>query len=231
MNEPTLLGKDITIGRNVTFGQNVIIYDGVEIGDDVTVEHNAIIGYDRITHLRHDFEFPPKPWTTRLGNNVLVRPNAIIYKHCKIGDFSQICSGVVMREFTELGNHSYLGNGTCVEGYTRIGNYTGVHTQVHVTAKVIIEDKVFIAPLTVISNGFTINWQRPHVHSEEMGAKIRRGARIAIGVKTLPGVEIGREALIGAGALVTKDVPPFKIAIGVPARIVGDVPESERLRD
>lgn len=231
MGEPNLLGHDIKIGRNVTFGQNVIIYDGVEIGDGCAIEHNAIIGYDRITHLRKDYEFPPKPWTTRLGNNVLVRPNAIIYKHCKVGDHSQICSGVVMREFTEIGHHSYLGNQTCVEGYTKIGNHTGVHTQVHVTAKVIIEDKVFIAPLTVISNGFTINWQRPHVPSEEIGARIRRGARIAIGVKTLPGVEIGQEALIGAGALVTKDVPPFKIAIGVPARVVGDVPESERLRD
>ena len=231
MTEARLLGKNISLGRNVRFGDNVIVYDNVEIGDDVTVEHNSIIGYDNLTNLREEVKDLERPFVTKIGNDVLVRPCSIVYTGCKIGDDSRVCSHVIMREFTELGTNSYLGNGVKVEGYTRIGNETGIETQVHITAKALIEDKAFIAAMSVLANGRTISWARPHVPTVEEGPKIRRGARIAIGVKVLPGIEIGREALIGAGAVVTKDVPPFKIAMGVPARVVGDVPEEERLRE
>jgi acetyltransferase-like isoleucine patch superfamily enzyme len=229
-NEPVKLGENISIGKNVKFGRNVILYDNVEIGDGSVIEHNCILGYDNLTHLRKDLEVE-RPWKTLIGEDVLFRPNSIAYAGCTIGNNTRISGGVVMREFTEIGSHSYLGNGTVVEGYTKIGNHVGIHTQVHITAKVLIEDKVFIAPLTVLSNGFRITWQRPHLDTKEEGAKIRFGARIAIGVCTLPGIEIGREAMVGVGAVVTKDVPPFKIVVGVPAKVVGDVPEEERIRE
>jgi acetyltransferase-like isoleucine patch superfamily enzyme len=214
-NEPVKLGENISIGKNVKFGRNVILYDNVEIGDGSVIEHNCILGYDNLTHLRKDFEVE-KPWKTLIGEDVLFRPNSIAYAGCRIGNNTRISGGVVMREFTEIGSHSYLGNGTVVEGYTKIGNHVGIHTQVHITAKVLIEDKVFIAPLTVLSNGFRITWQRPHLDTKEEGA---------------PGIEIGREAMVGVGAVVTKDVPPFKIVVGVPAKVVGDVPEEERIRE
>ena len=231
MEEPQLLGSNISVGKNVRFGRNVIVYDNVDIGDDVTIEHNSIVGYDNLTNLREEARELDRPFLTRIGNGALIRPNSIVYTGCKLGDRSRVCSHVVMREFTELGDNSYLGNGTKVEGYSKIGNDTGIETQVHITAKALIEDKVFIATMTVLANGYTISWARPHVPTIEEGPTIRKGARIAIGVKILPGVEIGREAMIGAGAVVTKDIPPFKIALGVPAKVVGDVPEEERLRE
>ncbi|MHA1961656.1 MAG: DapH/DapD/GlmU-related protein [Candidatus Thorarchaeota archaeon] len=231
MTKAKLLGENISIGKNVKFGKNVIVYDNVEIGNDVIVEHNSIIGYDNLTNLREEVRNLERPYLTRVGDNVLIRPSSIIYAGCSIGDCGRICSHVIMREFTELGENSYLGNGTKVEGYTKIGNNTAIETQVHITAKALIEDKVFIATMTVLANGMTMNWSRPHIPTVEEGPRIRKGARIAIGVKILPGVEIGREALIGAGAVVTKDVPPFKIALGVPARVVGEVPEEERLKE
>jgi acetyltransferase-like isoleucine patch superfamily enzyme len=231
MTEARLLGSNISLGRNVAFGENVIIYDNVEIGDDVTIEHNSIVGYDNLTNLREEVKDLERPFLTKIGNGVLIRPNSIVYTGCTIANDSRVCSHVIMREFTELGRNSYLGNGVKVEGYSKIGNETGVETQVHVTAKALIEDKVFIAAMSVLANGQTITWARPHVPTFEEGPKIRKGARIAIGVKILPGIEIGREALIGAGAVVTKDIPSFKIAVGVPARVVGEVPEEERLRE
>lgn len=230
-NEPVKLGENISIGNNVKFGRNVIVYDNVEIGDDAIIEHNCILGYDNLTHLRKDYEKAKRPYRTNIGENVLVRPNSTIYAGCEIGNDTKISSGVVMREFTEIGSHSYLGNGTVVEGYTKIGNHVGITTQVHITAKALVEDKVFIASLAVLANGFTITWQRPHLVTKEEGPKIRFGARIAIGVCVLPGVEIGREAMIGVGAVVTKDVPPYKIVVGVPARVVGEVPEEERIKE
>jgi acetyltransferase-like isoleucine patch superfamily enzyme len=231
MAEASMLGENISIGKNVKFGKNVIVYDNVDFGDNVTIEHNSILGYDNLTNLREEAKEFKKPFLTKIGDNVLVRPNSIVYAGCKVGNHSRICSHVIMREFTELGDDSYLGNGTKVEGYSKIGSETGIETQVHITAKALIEDKVFIATMTVLANGYTISWARPHVPTVEDGPIIRKGARIAIGVKILPGVEIGREALIGAGSVVTRDVPPFKIALGVPAKVVGDVPEEERLRE
>lgn len=225
--EPTILGENEKIGENVKFGMNVIIYDNVEIGDNTEIEHNCIIGYNHLTHLWS--EYSDKPQITKIGSNVLVRPNSIIYTGCELGDYVNIGSNVVMREFTKMGEHSYLGNGTVTEGYTEIGKHTAIHSLCHITQALKIEDYVFIATCVSTANGKKIGWHRD-IGSGPQGATIERGARIGVGVVLLPAIRIGRESSIAAGAVVTKDIPAFKIAVGVPARVVGDVPEEERLK-
>jgi len=66
-------------------------------------------------------------------------------------------------------------------------------------------------------------------HAEMRGPTIRRGARIGGGAILCPGIEIGAEAFVGAGAVVTKDVPPRALVVGNPARVLREVPESELL--
>lgn len=228
MEEVTRLGENIKIGENVKFGMNVIIYDNVEIGDGTNIEHNCIIGYDNLTHPRP--EYADRPLVTRIGNNVLIRPNTIIYTGCELGDNVNIGSNVVMREFTRMGEHSYLGNGTISEGYTEIGKHTAIHSLCHITQELKIGDYVFVATCVGTANGRRITWSRD-IEGSPQGATIERGARIGVGVVLNPAVRIGQEAFIGSGAVVTKDVPAFKVAVGVPARIIGDVPEEERLKN
>ena len=157
--------------------------------------------------------------TARVGNFVTIEEGCVIGEGCFIGN------NCVLRPFTYIGNRTVVGHGTVFEGSCRIGEDCLIHAQVHITRGVIIEDKVFIAPMTCLANDKHMahmrgNWiPQPPI--------IRRGARIGIGCSILPGVEIGANSVIGAGAVIAKNVPEGKMVLGVPGKIIGDVPRGE----
>jgi UDP-2-acetamido-3-amino-2,3-dideoxy-glucuronate N-acetyltransferase len=167
-------------------------------------------------------------YDTRFGKNVRLGEGVVIEGDCSIGDNCVIGHYVILRPGTKIGNDCTMGHHTVFEGDCDIGNRVLIHAQCHITKDVIIEDDVFIAPFFCGANTMRIKHGRDYPLVIN-GYRIRRAARIAIGVLVLPGVEIGENALIGAGALVTKDVPAGEIWVGVPARKVGDVPEDEIL--
>jgi acetyltransferase-like isoleucine patch superfamily enzyme len=186
-------------GKNVKIGKDVEIFPNVWIGD------NCVI-----------------------GDNTTIQWGAFIEHDCQIGHNCRIGTNVVLRRNTKIGDYSVFGSLSASEGNNWIGNYTTIHTQVHITDNTIIEDYVFIAPLYVGANTQRIQHQKPWIPLVKEGPHIQFGARIGVAVTVLPKVNIGREALIGAGAVVTKDVPDFAIVFGSPARIQGTVPEEDR---
>ena len=112
---------------------------------------------------------------------------------------------------------------------TIIGNNVSIETQSHITGKMIIEDYVFVGGFVGTTNDRRMLWRREG-HGEFLkGPTLKLGCRIGSGVILLPGVSIGREAMIDAGAVITKDIPPYKIVLGVPGKIVDEVPNEERL--
>jgi len=221
-----ILGKNVNIGENVKFGKNVILYDNIEIGNNIAIEDNVILGYNHLTHLRP--EFKDKPLTLKIGEGALIRPNSIIYAGCSIGSQSMINQSVVLREFTEIGHHSSIGNLCMCEGYTKIGEYTTVHSQTHLTAKMVIEDYVFIGPNVTTANGYRVSYFR-EIPKEEKGPHIKWGAIIGAHAMILPGITIGKESIVASGSVVTKDVPDLKVVMGIPARVVRDVKDDERI--
>ena len=160
----------------------------------------------------------------------IIQDYAIVEKGCVIGRSSRIGYHAVLRRGTKIGDHSTFGTHSVSEGNNSIGSYTTIHSQNHITEGVIIEDHVFVAPFFVGANTPKIvhNRNYPLVLNPY---KIKFGARIGIAVTVLPGVMIGREALVGAGSLVTSDVPDFSVVFGRPARVVRQVSEDERLRE
>lgn len=126
------------ICENVKIGKNVVIYDGVEISDDAVIEHNVVFGCNNLGYLRHAYQ--DKSSVTKIGKNVLIRPNSVIYAGSSIGEYSMINQNVVLRDFTEIGHHSSNGSLCICKGYTKMCNYTTIHIQVHLTAKMVIED-------------------------------------------------------------------------------------------
>ena len=224
-----LLGSNVTIGDGVVFGANVVVCDDTEIGDGCYIQDGAVLG--KVPSLSPSStarrgELPP----LRLGAGCVVSTGAIVYRGVTLGPGCVIGDLASVRERCVLGERVVVGRGTCVENDTTIGDFTKIQSNAYVTAYMTIEDHVFVAPCVQTTNdNFMGRTERRHELIK--GATIRRGARVGGGVVLCPGIEVGEEAFIAAGAVVTRDAPPRKVLMGVPARVVRDVPADELLEN
>jgi UDP-2-acetamido-3-amino-2,3-dideoxy-glucuronate N-acetyltransferase len=164
-----------------------------------------------------------------IGKGTRILPFAHLESDVKIGKNCLIGPHTNLRPFTRIGDDTIFGTMSQSEGKNIIGSHVSIHTNCHITQGAAIEDWVFIGPAFVSTNTKQIVHGRDLLAKTE-GPTIKFGARIGANVTTLPGITIGREALIGAGSLVTKNIPDFSIAYGRPARIAGVVPPSERFK-
>ena len=204
---------NVSIGKRVKIGQTSIIGEKVAIGDDVVIFPNVYIGEN-----------------TKIGDGSIIQYGAFIEHDCTIGKHCRIGTNAVLRRQTNIGDQSIFGSLSASEGKNWIGNHVLIHSQCHLTSGIIIEDWVFIAPLFVGANDPKMLHGRRHVEKfVPKGPHIKFGSGLAVNVTLLPGVVIGRECMIGASSLVTKDVPDFSIAFGAPARAVKSVDEKWRL--
>src|SRR4029453_85671 len=134
----------------------------------------------------------------------------------------------VRREVVRIGDDVVLGRGTLVENDTTIGAMARIQADAYITAYSTLEEHVFIAPCVVTTNDNFMGRTEKR-HALRKGPTIRRGARVGGGAVLCPAVEIGEEAFVGAGAVVTKDVPPRMLVVGSPARVLREVPAEELL--
>jgi len=205
--------RDVSLGNGVRIGQNSIIKENVTIGEDVVIFPNVYVGRN-----------------TRIGDGSIIQYGAFIEHDCNIGKNCRIGTSTVLRRETNIGDHSIFGSLSASEGKNWIGNHVLIHSQCHLTTGIIIEDWVFIAPMFVGANDPKMLHGRRRVEKfVPQGPHIKFGSGIAVNVSLLPGVVIGRECIIGASSLVTKDVPDFSIAFGTPARAVKSVEDKWRL--
>jgi acetyltransferase-like isoleucine patch superfamily enzyme len=133
-----------------------------------------------------------------------------------------------VRERVEIGDDVVVGRGTLVENDSTIGPLTKIQANAYITAYSTLEDNVFIAPCVVTTNDNFMGRTEKR-HDLIKGPTIRRGARIGGGAILLPGIEVGEEAFVGAGAVVLHDVPARQIWVGNPARYLRDVPAEQLL--
>ncbi len=133
-----------------------------------------------------------------------------------------------VRERVTIGDDVVLGRGSLVENDTTIGAMTRIQAEAYITAYSTLEEHVFVAPCVVTTNDDYMG-RTEQRHELMKGPTIRRAARIGGGAVLCPGVEIGEEAFVGAGAVVTKDVAPRTLVVGNPARVLREVPEDQLL--
>lgn len=196
------------------------IYGNSIIGRGTVVLENVILGYPEHKILMEilkkdieieDFDFPG----CNVGPNSIIRAGSTIFSSVKTGENFKTGHNVLIRENTQIGNNVLIGTNTIVDGNVKIGNNVSVQGNVYIPTNVVIEDNVFIGPCAVLAND-----KYPIRKKYELkGPVLRKGASIGANATLLPGVEIGEGAMVAGGALVTKDVPPWKLAVGVPARI------------
>lgn len=222
--------KDLNLGNNVQVEDGVVLGNNISLGDNVTLRRGAIIGDNVIIGYKDigpgkkaDIESLP----TEIGEDVRIRSGSVIYHGTKIGNSSMVGHNTVIRENTIIGHDTYIGSLTAIEGDTKIGNYVGIHTQCHITKFCDIGDYTFIAPLFVGANDQAMAYRRAGHGQNMIGFTTERAVRIAVGVTVLPGVRFGEGCIVGTGSVVTKDVPPYKVVIGIPARVIRDAPRDE----
>jgi UDP-3-O-[3-hydroxymyristoyl] glucosamine N-acyltransferase len=213
------------LGARVTLGNNVVVYGGTDIGDDVDIRDNAVIGRppksSAISTRKTSHTLP----SLRIGNGVLVGANAVLYSGTTIGAGVLIADLASIRELCTVKDHAIVGRGVIVEYNTVIGERTKIQAGCHITGNMIIEDHVFLGPEVTTANDPSMD----RVEMEYRGPHIKRGARIGANATLLPGVIVGADAVINAGALVGANIPDGKIAAAAPARLIGTVPDEERL--
>jgi acetyltransferase-like isoleucine patch superfamily enzyme len=154
-----------------------------------------------------------------IGSDCAIGPSAVIMYDVKIGDHVLIGNGVSIRENTRIGSYVLLSTSVSINYNTRIGDHVDVRDQSHITGNAIIEDGVFIGIGVSTSNDNDLR-KRAYDPTTVIGQTIRRNAMIGSGAILMPGVEIGEGAFVAAGAVVTKDVRPGYLVMGVPAREV-----------
>jgi acetyltransferase-like isoleucine patch superfamily enzyme len=206
-----------------------IVHPGTVLGEGVQVLEHAVVGKQpslspRSTAKRE--ELAP----AEIGAGTIVSTGAVVFAGTKIGARVILGDQSCVRERVTVGDDVVIGRGSLVENDTTIGAMTKIQADAYITAYSTLEEHVFIAPCVVTTNdNFMGRTERRHALVK--GPTIRRGARIGGGAVLLPGVEIGEEAFVGAGAVVTKDVEPRKLVVGNPARVVRPVPEDELLEN
>ena len=206
---------------------SAVVYPGTVIGDGCKILDGAVVGKQptlsaRSTAKREDL--PP----LELGAGTVVSTEAIVFAGTRIGERVIVGDQACVRERCEIGDDVVIGRGTLIENDTTIGALTKIQAMAYITAYSTLEEQVFVAPCVQTTNDNFMGRTEKR-HELRKGPTIRRGARVGAGAVLCPAVEIGEEAFVGAGAVVTKDVPPRTVVVGNPARVLRDVPGDELL--
>ncbi|HML05680.1 MAG TPA: DapH/DapD/GlmU-related protein [Methanobacterium sp.] len=173
--------------------------------ENYRIQENVVLGVDYGKGSKHPI----------IGENPLIRSNTIIYNDVEIGDDFKTGHNVIIREKTKIGNDVLIGTNSVIEGNCTIGNNVRIQSNVYIPTNTTIEDNVFIGPCAC----FTNDKYPVRIDFDLKGPIIKKGASVGANSTFLSDVEIGEGAMVAAGAIVTKDVPSFFLAIGVPARI------------
>ncbi|MGV8947016.1 MAG: acyltransferase [Lutibacter sp.] len=217
MMKHCVISPNSKIGINVSIGEGSIIYDNVEIEENTVIGPYCIIGEPTASYYKNPKNHSFKK--TLIGKNSIIRSFTTIYEDVQIGSHFQTGHHAIIREKTKIGNHTSFGSFSEMPGNSTIGNYVRIHSKVMLSERNIIEDFVWIFPFVVLANV-----KHPPI-GEFQVTVIKEFAQIFTNATILPGITIGRNAIVGAGSLVIKDVPDEKMVIGNPGKIVKDVRE------
>src|SRR4051812_20031802 len=207
--------------------ESAIVYPGTVLGEGVKVLEGAVVGKQPPLSPRSTAKREPLP-PARLGDGTIVSTGAIVFAGTTVGARVILGDQSCVRERVTIGDDVVLGRGSLIENDTTVGALTKIQAGAYITAYSTLEEQVFIAPRVVTTNDNFMG-RTDRRHDLIKGPTIRRGARIGGGAILCPAVEIGEEAFVGAGAVVTKDVPPRMLVVGSPARVLREVPADELL--
>lgn len=194
------------------------LVEPVEIPESTVVYPGAVIG--RVPRAAGVISHAPEVQReTKIGERCVIGCNAVIYAGAQIGDDVLIGDGTTIRENTVVGNGTVIGSNCTVQNGARIGERVKIVDLSHITFDCVIGDESFISV-----GVYTMNDNSMQRGGEVVGPKVGKRVRIGGGAMLLPGVRIGDDAVVAAGAVVTKDVRPGDQVMGIPAKTRQQLP-------
>lgn len=223
-----VLHPEAHVGRRVTFGANVVVHAAVEIRDDVTIGDGVVLG-KRPSLSKRSAASGGSAEPLVIGKGATICTQAVVFAGSEIGAAAIIGDQAHIRERVTIGGETVIGRASGVENDVRIGARCRIQSQVYITAQSIVEDDVFIGPCAITTND---NAMARHAPDHQLvGATLRRACRIGGGAVLTPGIEVGEEAFVAAGAVVTATVPARSVVMGVPARVIRQVNDDDLLEN
>jgi acetyltransferase-like isoleucine patch superfamily enzyme len=220
----------VRIGRGCRIGPGVRLGAGSIVGDHVVLGHPSkaeLTGADAsAVSVRVRDKVVPEAWT-RVGEDAIIRSHSVVYSHVAIERGFRGGHHILVREHTRVGAGCVFGSYASCDGYTAIGAGTHVGQYVMLAQAATLGRGVFVGGHTTFSDN---RWMVRDPEEDLFGAVIEDGARIGLSCVILPAVRVGRDAVVGAGALVSHDVPAATLAYGVPARVVRRLTAAEVAR-
>jgi acetyltransferase-like isoleucine patch superfamily enzyme len=191
----------------MTSSKSFSIYRASKKG--ATLDENVLLGYTPSRRLKNS--------KLSLGDGARVRSGTVIYAGSRIGTGLETGHNVVIREENEIGNNFSIWSNSIIDYGCRIGDNVKVHCNCYVAQLTRIENGAFLAPGVAIANDKYM--ELPRFSGALKGATLGQDCRIGMNTVVLPGVTVGKKSVIGAGSVVTKDLPPMSLAFGNPAKI------------
>ena len=206
------------IGENTLIHHTVNSYGTNSVGSHCLILEGVILGHPTAEYLvelrdHHRFVYEFEYIGTNIEDNSVIRSGSTLYRNIQIGHHFRTGHNVLIRENARIGNHVVVGSGTVIDSDVEIGHKVSIQSRVYISNGCVFEDNVFLGP-----NCALLNDKYPVRKGKLKPPRICQGASVGGSVTILPGVVVGQGAMIGAGAVVTKDVPPWHLAVGNPAR-------------
>ena len=226
VSRTAVIHPGVRIGAGVIIHDYVVIYSNTIIGDRVEIYDHCVLGKPPTSPGNVARRFKKRYSPLVVGAETILCPGVVLYagttvgEKCLLGDFCSI------REECEIGDECLLSRNVTINYHTRVGSRTKVMDSTHLTGNMIVEEDVFISTLVSTTND-NLMGRAGYQEKRILGPHVCSGATVGAGASLLPGVEIGENAIVGAGSVVTRSIPPRKVALGSPARVVRDVPPEQ----